>query len=342
MLNDNIAKIVVETMVRKTIRDIKEAPQSSTRNLIELAMNFSKGRFQKNFFETAHKMLKNETSGYYSLVSDVVVNVDTERLLKFGMNMGYNGYTVGVEKIRTWEAASNYNVPWTVLFEFGERQMKRYPKRYFSMVKEGEQMGIFTWAIFMDYFDRNILSILKEFTNSAFFLFCPSNVLTEEFLDEMKLFNNVAIMVLYDEKAEHICHRLREEKMLYGCYYNYTEQDIDKIANGDLFYSMQQLHPLAAVLIHQHGCPEYVQNQVYHMVTEARVSQEYKMILWELYGDNCYIDKIVSEDTCFVYFDKNGNFRYPGKIKSIQESNIYLESLQEILAKAFLKTHTDS
>ena len=86
----NTTRILIETIVRKTLRDIQNAPERSVRNLVDMALNFSNGRFQKRFFEGAQQMLTNEHSAYYPLVRNVVSNVEHERLLRFGLNIGYN------------------------------------------------------------------------------------------------------------------------------------------------------------------------------------------------------------------------------------------------------------
>ena len=52
-MNEKIARILVETAVRKTIRDIQQDPRRSMRNLMDMALNFAGGRFQQRFFEKA-------------------------------------------------------------------------------------------------------------------------------------------------------------------------------------------------------------------------------------------------------------------------------------------------
>ena len=91
-------QILIETIVRKAIRDIRDSPKRSTRNLIDMALNFSEGRFQSRFFEMAQSMLRDENSAYYRLIPDMVVNVDTEKIIHFGINLGYNSCTAGAKK----------------------------------------------------------------------------------------------------------------------------------------------------------------------------------------------------------------------------------------------------
>ena len=69
-MNHTISRVLIETVVKKALRDIKDSPERSIRNLVDMALQFSNGRFQKEFFETTQTMLQNEDSAYYLLVRD--------------------------------------------------------------------------------------------------------------------------------------------------------------------------------------------------------------------------------------------------------------------------------
>lgn len=97
-MENNMSRILIETVVRRTLKDMKENPERSIRNLVDMALHFSEGRFQKNFFQAAQTMLKNENSPYYALLRNISSSVDTERLVTFGMNLGYNSCTLGAKK----------------------------------------------------------------------------------------------------------------------------------------------------------------------------------------------------------------------------------------------------
>lgn len=336
-MRDSMARIAIETMARKAIRDIRETPESSMRNMVEMALQFSNGRFQKNFFEIIHRMLENETSGYYAMVSDTARHVDSERLLNFGMNLGYNSCMTGVGKIRTWEKNFGYSVPWTICLDIGGGTMQKNLKSYYRTIRECQEMGIYTCMLFMGKYERDVFLLIKEYPDSAFFVFCREEAVTEEFLDDIRLLDNVMIMLQYEEAAGRACRRLREEGQLYGCYYLYGEKDIGKICSGDLFYGMQQLHPVVSAMVSERDCPEYIRRKVYQAVCEARSSQKYRTLLWELYGDNCYVDRIISEDDCHVYFDQDGNLCSVRGRSGAVSSNLFRDSLQNILSQAFLK-----
>ena len=78
----------------------------------------------KVFFHTVRQILSDESSLYYELVSHHVNNVDPELHKHFSMNLGYNSWTYGVEKIREEEKKRGHNIPWTIVFDFGGHEPK--------------------------------------------------------------------------------------------------------------------------------------------------------------------------------------------------------------------------
>lgn len=77
-MEKNISGMLVETVVKKALKNIKDNPERGIRNLVDRALQFSSGRFQKNFFAVAQAMLQNENSAYYGLVRDTVAYADME------------------------------------------------------------------------------------------------------------------------------------------------------------------------------------------------------------------------------------------------------------------------
>ena len=49
-MENSISRILIETTVRQTLKGLKEDPKRSIRNLVDMALHFSEGRFQSRFF----------------------------------------------------------------------------------------------------------------------------------------------------------------------------------------------------------------------------------------------------------------------------------------------------
>lgn len=88
-------RISIENIVHKAFMDIEEDPRRGLRNLVDLGVNFAKGRFQKPFLRTIQNMLEDEDSAYYTLLEQLLKNTTPAHLSTFGINVGYNSCTMG-------------------------------------------------------------------------------------------------------------------------------------------------------------------------------------------------------------------------------------------------------
>lgn len=304
----DITRILVESTLRKTLKDIKDSPKRSIRNLVDLGLNFTKGRFQKPFLETVQKMLENEHSPYYDLILDTVYNVNHERLITFGMNVGYNGCTKGAKKIREIENTEKYNIPWSVSLEIDGKSYLYNEEKYFSIIEQGKNLGIYTWLIFSDSNVKSILSLAKKHSDCAFAFFCDEKDIGNNILDEAEKLYNIMFVVRYDENMANAITLLRERQMLHSVFIPYDDSKAKDITSGDFFEGIEDLHPVFTGLLPTRKCSKSVREQAYNYVIGARKSQELQTILWDIYSDSNFIDGIISDNACAAAFDKNGNF----------------------------------
>lgn len=79
-------------MLEKAFNDGKSSPRRAARNLVDLGVAFQR-KISEAFLVYAQEMLQDQDSAYYDLISDVIVHVDRNLLVNFGMNLGYNGCT---------------------------------------------------------------------------------------------------------------------------------------------------------------------------------------------------------------------------------------------------------
>lgn len=338
MKDSTMSRILVETVVKKALAAIKEDPERGTRNLVDMALQFAEGRFQQELFSAIQTMLQNEHSAYYNLVRDVVSRTDAERLLTFGMNVGYNGCTVGARHIRENERKLGCNIPWTVSIRPDGARWADDRARYDRLIGEGETLGIYVWAVFAGERPQDLLCLAKAHPASAFCVFCRAEDLTEVFLEEALEYNNIMLLVRYDEAAADVCASLQRMGLLYSVWYPYGTKDLEDIINGDLFYSAQQLAPAFTVLLAEPECPMEVRRLVCQAVRSARNDQRFQTLLWEMESDNCLVDSIISGDSCLVSFDGAGRL-CAGTGKTWGErGNIFHGSLLKILQGAYPKT----
>ena len=340
-MDDSISRVLVKTMVRKAIRDIKETPERSTRNLVDLALYFADGRFQKQFFQTAQRMLADENSAYYALIRDVLSYVDEEKLLTFGMNLGYNGCTTGADTIRELEAKEGFNIPWVISLKIGCPAHTAREEAYHALIAQGETMGVHAWQLFTEGYIPACLNLAQRHPDSAFILFCSSKDM-DDVMGQACQLDNVAFAVRFDGAAPAVCRQLREAGVLFGLYYPYAAQDLERIESGNLLRDMERFHGIFSILIPEPGCPKEVQERVYDAVIRARMEQKYCTIVWEGYQDAMMVDRIISDDGCWLAFDEQGN-QYAGyQNNGCDMPNLFRDDLKTILQAAFPKGRMES
>ncbi len=330
------SRILIETIVRKALADIKDSPERSTRNLVDMAANFSGGRFQHEFFELAQTMLKNERSPYYELVKDVVAHVDGERILRFGMNLGYNSCTYGAGQIRENEEKYGCHIPWSISLRIQNQGILERAGEYRLVIAQGEALGVYTWMLFAEDSVQEILSLAAEYPDSAFIVFCEPSAITWSVLDGLSANRHLMLAVHYDEGAAQLCGRLRERGLLYSVYRSYRDEDVDSIVSGNLFYSTQQYYPLFTALLSAPECSEDARKRVYDYVVSARREQMFQTIPWEISLDSRFVDSIISEDACSAVFAADGRL-LSARCGTGEEYNIFHSDLLTILQGAFPK-----
>ena len=340
-MNEKIARILVETAVRKTIRDIQQDPRRSMRNLMDMALNFAGGRFQQRFFEKARQMLDREDSAYYALVEDMVKTVSTERLVTFGMNVGYNGCTAGAKTIRQIEEAEGFNIPFCLSIVLDEEIFLQKKDTYIRLIQEGQALGIYIWQLHIPKLNPEILEFISHFPDSAFLLFCLPDSLTPQLLARSKTLNNLMLACIYREETrascEKICPLLRQQGYLYGLYLPYDARWEDRIKDHALGEAVTSLRPSFTFFAPDGSLAAEIQNSVYSFVQELRSNQEYPTVFMELLKDNQQIDSIISSEGC------SGGFLPSGQLFSLDghtvapQTNLFYHSLKDILKLAFPK-----
>ena len=334
-MENSISYILISSVVKRALNDIKNNLERSIRNLIDMALQFSKGRFQHNFFSTVQTMLCNKNSAYYDLARDIVTYVNIDRLYTFSMNLGYNSFTHGVSLIRKNENKLGCNIPWTLAIQIDLQQFNK--KRYHKVIDMGEELGIYTCMLFCKGHTNRALDLTKEHNNSAFFIFCDTEDITPAFIEEAAEIHNIMPVVRFDENTAHIYTPMRNMGIPFSVWYSYGQKDIETIINGDLFYSAQQLSPVFTALLPEPNCTDSMQRLTHQTVIKERNEQNYRTILFEMQGDIELIDGIISADSRPAYFDGNGFLHdWSGQI-NCEHNNLFKSNLSDIFISAFPK-----
>ncbi|MBQ7004270.1 MAG: hypothetical protein IJN57_09965 [Oscillospiraceae bacterium] len=330
-------RILIETFVRKALRDIQSAPERSIRNLVDMGLTFSKGRFQTRLFQSVQHMLTDEHSAYYPLVRNIVTNVEHDRLLHFGMNVGYNSCTLGAKKIREIEAEEGFNIPWTLYLEIDKDTFLQHQAGYDRLICQGKELGIYTWFISADGLCTELFDLLAKHDDCAFALLCNAQSLTDEMLEELAGLPHTLVSVELNEQAESLCSALRERKLLYAVHKTYTSSDVPEILNDDLLYDTQSLQAPITALIPGKDCTEAERKQVFDYIQRKREGQDFATVLWDVVQDVLGIDTIISEDCCSAGFKVDGTFFALADQHNTGEWNLFRHDLKAILQSCLQK-----
>lgn len=333
-MTDSINRVLVNTIVKNAIRDIKTDPERTIRNLVDMALKFADSRFQQTFYSSAQKLLTNEQSGYYTLVKDSITKVDEESLLTFCMNLGYNGLYQGASAIREQEKKLQCSIPWTISLNITEG---KFYDCHFDLIRQGEALGIHSWHLFSNHGIHECLTLASKFPDSAFLIFCGRHEIDMNVIDYAENLRNIALIVPFDSASDMACALMREAGLLYGLYYSYSQKDIQRIESGELMEDMEQLHPIISILKPQFPCEKALQKRVCDWITAARMEQNLYTIPWELFSDILLVDSVISKDPCWVGFDEYGQLNTENGVNRTYGLNIFKNDLPAILKQAFPK-----
>lgn len=334
-MENSMSRILIETTVRQTLKGFRANPKRSIRNLVDMALHFSNGRFQSQFFQAAHAMLEHKDSAYYALVEDIVNHVDGEHLVKFGMNLGYNCCMWGAQHIRSNEKRLGCNIPWTILLQMESASCQEHLSQYNQAMEEGENLGIYAWMLFSHTNPLELLPLIKEHPDSAFFLFCQPKDISAAFLEEIASINHLMPVIHWEETSGAVCTKLRKAELPYSIYYSYAQKELPSIIHETLFCEIQRLHPIFTVLVPQPNCPAHVREQAYGAVLQARNGQHYQTVPWELYNDTRRLDEIISDDACSVSFDGQGTLLIPNNPHT--NGSLFHEGLTSLIQRFYPK-----
>ncbi|MDO4923265.1 MAG: hypothetical protein U0N74_02885 [Peptococcaceae bacterium] len=334
MKTTDMNRLLVEATVQRTLERLTEAPEREIRNLIDMGLEFSEGRFQKQIFATAQTMLQNPNSAYYTLVKHAANHIDHERLLNFGMNLGYESCTKGAGTIRAIEAQEGFNIPWALTLSLNSHITLDVYDRIFE---QSTALGIYTTLLYVndDFFE--IFPLIKKHSHMAFVLFVNGNALSDACLQTLHELKNILICIADDDSAPEACKKLYDAHMLYGIYHLYNERNYQQINSEAWLDTLLPHHPSLVMSINEDHCPLRISSAVFEFIRQERESQRYPFILMDLQHDLQLIDQIISDDLCMVGFDKGGALHTLDGRSDNPMHNIFEHPLKEILKDALKK-----
>lgn len=337
MKKEVLTRTILDTTVTKALHDLETDTNRGIRNLIDLALTFSSGRFQKAFFEAAQRMLRNESSAYYQLTKYLVTEFDHEAIKTFGINIGYNSCTYGARLIREKEAEYEFNIPWTIAFDRERNGSSMEEEEIEAGISQGVELGIFTYQIFYGSgFQQSDLELFKRHPDCAFIICLPPAVLTEEIADEAAGIHHVLFSLESGTGLKKACAYLRDKRIPFFIHTFYGDENAEDIRNDRWVEGILPEKPIFAILFARRDCGRDTRKRVEEYVLEVRNEQSYPLVLLDAWSDILKIDRIISDDSCSIGFSADGTLF--GADSSVEGSYSLKEnSLRDILSKTMPK-----
>lgn len=334
--SDAMARTLISAAVDKGLNDIARDPKRSIRQLVDLGTFFAKGRFQRYFFDIFGEILHNDNSPYYDLVAGMVADVDRKLLKTFGMNLIYNGWTVGAKTVRKVEAETGCNVPWTLLLALEDTSDKTLADVQ-AVIDASHAAGIFSYMFFFarDCDPTALSGILQHNRTCAFLLFLEPAAVSPELCALVLEAKNAFLLVNmrapgFTEKAA----MLREAHCLFGASYPYHAADTETIHSGTLAAQATAVKAPFLFFVAQPDCPMPVQKDICAYTMQTRQAPTDPILYIDLYSDLTYIgDVISSEPSCVRITDSNRKPLTPDDFRPFPEQWPFRqESPEQIMA----------
>ncbi|MGE4485034.1 MAG: hypothetical protein AB7C97_07995 [Oscillospiraceae bacterium] len=332
----DVTRQIIRTTVEKAINDIENDTERSVRNLVELGQNFVCGRFQQYFFDMMGAILKNRESAYYPLAGKIVSTVDHETIKTFGINLGYNGCTLGAASIRENEQREGFNIPWTAAFKLSGRSGDMSVDEVDAAISQFRELGVYCYVIIcLPNMEKLISGLFKKYSDCAFVLFIYGGDIGERAADDLTNYKNLMIAVSADSAGFAASTALmRREKLLYAVYSIYDDKMTGDILSDSWIQRVAPETGTFAFLIAGSDAGARTRDAVCSYVRRVRAEQKYPLFLMDVISDIMYIDRIISDDACSVMFDGDGQLlTFEGRACD-DKLNLRRTAVKEILQTA--------
>lgn len=307
---------LIELAVSQGIREIRQDPERGLRRLSDLGQYFASRRFSDNIFIQIHEILKREDSRYYHLIQSILDHVEEDTIKCFGINLGYNSWIYGVNRIRQqkqeMERKQNpeqkteqkqNSLSWLCELSYDNRKGDPSDrlKKLSGIINHKCQQGVFTYALYPEqtFADSpDLVFLLARHPDCAFLWFFKETDLTNAQLQVLKKHNNC--LYLFPAVKEdgtpnpEIAAKMKKHKILYSYYHVYEETESGLEAQLDKLQPVLQEEP--AVLIMKAGpavSGEY-RKKYARAIWDDRQNPGYHTFLIELTEDSRKIDEMIA------------------------------------------------
>lgn len=321
---NELRRAIIRSAVQKSIREIRQDPKRGIRKMVDLALHFSHGRFQRKILEVMQKELSNPSSAYYSIVTDLAANVKPENLEQFGMDLGYNSWTHGAQIIRNHEAEHGYNVPWCLVLDL--RQGMGFDVG--EVMTQGEKMGIYAYFVFAGNEEQTetLCSVFHTHPDCAVFLLLPDAELPRVNIENAP--NVMTFLPVQDGGTTESAKELLQKQALFGLWMRYDGGNAQRVLAGEIENLAGGMGAPLVLAVPDEACEQGVRAQVSDCYRARREQKNTPALLADFYTAIAEIDCVISVESCLLGICSDGTiFTEKGRNPHFSVSNISLEDI---------------
>lgn len=337
MARFDLTRHLIEGIVCKTLRDFQRDPERSLRNLVDMGANFAKGRFQHRFMQGAQSMLADENSPFYQIARNAVQNISLETLKTFGVNLGYNSYTLGAKKIRQLEEALGINIPWIINMHY-DGAAGCTPQDLDAVVTSAKKLGIYAYALFARAEDMRALEpMIKAHSDCAFMLFVQPGQTVQDGIRWMAAYPHVLVSLSPEDPAFAEAYAVLEAEKCLCCVHQAYSEGPQPIEEGSLVRQAMAHGCIFAFLFAQPGTEPEVRRQIHAFAAGTREAPQYPFFGIDYWLDIQEIDAVISDQGCCLVIDPQGRV-YTNIAQSGTDENIHGTNIRDIILRVMPQT----
>ncbi len=307
MERDRMARAMIDTLLSKAMKDIKNDPERGFRNTVDLVLNLQRGNFSKTLFTMVQKMLTDQSSAYYRLIKNISDNVKDEYFKEFALNVGYNSCASGAKKVKEKESELGINVPWCIsIFSSADKEWSEFTD---SIVTQGKALGVYLYQIRNEMaFSEQAIKIYKKHKDCAFVLLVDSSEVTDKSISSLSKVSNILISITgssYDDMAR-AADILNKHERFFAAHMTYDDNNYEELLSDSTLKTMENFTNSFVFYIPGSSCSEAVFDKTRQIVRNIRDSQHYAYVIMDMKADIADIDKTISNHSSSVFFKEDG------------------------------------
>lgn len=298
MNKQDVTRSLIELVIDQGIRDMKINSHRSIRRLADLGRQFAKGRFQDRIFSIFQRMLSRDDSPYYEMIDRLLAGVEPASIKRFGMNIGYNGWTHGAALLRKKSAESQQPCPWFLQFSWDPASSLTL-KDISSLITENKKNGTYCYGIRVKESLRGNTALFDLFSSHADCAFlldltCSDCALTkEQLLSVSKCPNLMILLPGGSPDCGALSEALLAQRSLFAISCRYLEEEADAITEPFFVNKFLSYGSVFLMFIPDSSCSVQAQKKAADAILKARMEQQYPAILMEWNADLERVNQII-------------------------------------------------